>query len=379
MKVLHVITGFTQGGAETMLAKLLGALRGQVQTRVVSLTGDGPIGERIRALGVETVALGMRRGVPDPRAILALARQMRGYRPDVVQTWLYHADLLGGLASLLAGRPPVLWGIRNADLDETTAKWSTLQTLRACAWLSHRLPARIVSCSERAREFHVARGYDAGKMVVIPNGFDLVAFAPRPEAREEVRRELGIPLEAPMVGMVARYHPMKDFGNFAQAAGLLARELPAVRFLLCGDGVTPENAELCGWLRAAGALERTHLLGRRDDVPRLLAALDLFTLSSATEGFPNALGEAMACGVPCVATDVGDSGYVLGDAGSIVPPRDHRALARGWRETLARSAQAPLAAGARGRSRILDHFGLRAVSERFLDLYGEVSRAGPGR
>ena len=260
MKVLHVISGLGVGGAESMLAKLLGETRDRLECRVVSLTTDGPIGVPIRALGVETVFLGMRPAVPDPRGILALAREMRRYQPDVVQTWMYHADLIGGLASLLAGRPPVIWGVRNAELDEATSRWTTRQTLRACAWLSHRLPARIVSCSERARQFHVARGYDPAKFVVIPNGFDLEAFAPDPAAREAVREELGIPRDARVVGMVARYHPTKDFRNFAQAAGLAREADPGLWFLLCGEGVTGDNAELTGWLREAGASDRTLLI-----------------------------------------------------------------------------------------------------------------------
>jgi glycosyltransferase involved in cell wall biosynthesis len=376
VKVLHVISSLGVGGAEAMLTKLLHATAAQADATVVSLTGDGPIGERIRALGVETAFLGMRRGLPDPRGILALAREMRRFGPDVVQTWMYHADLIGGLASLLVGRPPVIWGIRNADLDQETARWTTRQTLRVCAQFSGALPARIVSCSERARDFHVARGYCADKMVVIPNGFDLDAFRPDPGARESVRRELSIPPEAPVVGMVARYHPMKDFGNFARAAALTSRDVPGLRLLLCGDGVTANNAELTGCLRDAGVLERTHLLGRRDDVRRILAALDLFTLSSATEGFPNVLGEAMSCGIPCVATDAGDSRWILGEIGRIVPVRSPDALASAWREALRLENATRARTGEQGRQRISALFSIAAVAARFCELYDLVQRRG---
>src|SRR4051812_34325322 len=157
MKILHVISDLEVGGAEGMLAKLLLATKGRLKARVVSLTADGPIGERIRALGVETVSLGMGRGVPDPRGIVALASEIRLFRPDIVQTWMYHADLIGGLAARLAGSPPVIWGLRSGDAAR--AKWTTWLTLKACAALSGRLPALIVSCSERGREFHVSEGY----------------------------------------------------------------------------------------------------------------------------------------------------------------------------------------------------------------------------
>jgi glycosyltransferase involved in cell wall biosynthesis len=373
VKVLHVISNLDVGGAEMMLVKLLGATAGQVEARVVSLTNDGPVGERIRGLGVETVFLGMSRGTPDPRGILALAREMRDFRPNVVQTWMYHSDLIGGLAALLAGRPPLIWGIHNVDLEET-ARWTTRQTLRACALLSGLLPARIVSCSERAREFHVARGYRAEKFEVIPNGFDLETFRPDPGARKALRVELGIPADAPVVGMVARYHPVKDFQNFARAAGLACRDVPDLHLVLCGNGVSADNAQLVGWLRDAGVLERTSLLGQRDDVPRVLASLDLFTLSSATEAFPNVLGEAMACGIPCVSTDVGDARFILGESGRVVPVRTPTALASAWVELLRHDETARLRIGEAARQRITSRFSISAVGARYSELYPSVLR-----
>ena len=250
-----------------------------------------------------------------------MAGEIRRFRPDVVQTWMYHSDLIGGLAALLAGRPPVIWGIRNAGLDPASSKWTTRRTRDLCALLSDRLPARIVSCSERGTQDHVRAGYSASRMVFIPNGFDLERFEPRPGHRDEFRREIDVPADAALVGMVARFHPAKDFPNFARAAAQAARDRPETWFVLCGDGVTSENQELTTWLREAGVLGRTRLLGRRNDVARVLSALDVFTLSSATEGFPNALGEAMAAGLPCVTTDAGDCSSILGDAGIVVAPR----------------------------------------------------------
>jgi glycosyltransferase involved in cell wall biosynthesis len=379
MRILHVITGFIGGGAETMLAKLLRATAGEHEARVVSVTSDGLIGERIRQLGVETTCLGLRRGVPDPRAILALARIVRAYRPDLVQTWMYHADLLGGLAAALAGRTPVVWGVRNAGPAGGKTRWLTRQTLRACAALSSRLPARIVTNSQRARAYHVSRGYDASRFVVIPNGFDVAAFAPMPEARAAVRAELGVPAGAPVVAMVARLDPQKDLPTFAAAAGHMARARPDARFLLCGENLTPDNPVVTGWFREAGALEQTRLLGRRSDVPRVMSAADVFTLSSATEAFPNALGEAMACGVPSVVTDVGDCRWILGDAGRVVPPGDPRALAAGWGELLDLPPEQRRALGAQGRDRVVSEFALERIASRYGQLYQDVLGGGVPR
>lgn len=374
MRVLHVISGLMVGGAETMLAKVLQENVGRQDARVISLTSDGPIGERIRSLGVQTRILGMRRSLPDPRGVFALAREIRSYGPDVVQTWLYHADLMAGLAAKVAGRPPVIWGVRNSEMGAGAAKWTTRMTLRACALLSHRIPTKIVANSERARDCHVALGYDPSRFIIIPNGFDTCAFAPAPTEGARVREELRIPSGAPLVGMVARYHPMKDFRCFARAAGLLLAREPAAWFVLCGDGVTEDNTELVGWLEEAKVRGRTRLLGRRSDVHRVLAALDLFTLSSVSEGFPNALGEAMACGIPCVTTDVGDCRQILGDAGRTIPAAEPEALADAWADVLCLDPEARAAFGLKGRARITAEYSIAAAAARFRDVHAAACR-----
>ncbi len=374
MRILHVISSLGVGGAETMLAKVLGQTAKEHEARVISLTQDGPIGERIRALGVATVSLGMRRGVPDPRGVIAVVREIRNYRPDIVQTWMYHADLIGGIAALAAGRRPVIWGLRNSELEVATSKWTTRRTLQLCALLSRWVPVRIVSCSHRARDFHIAQGYDAARMVVISNGFDLSSFAPMPDARDEVRRELGIASDAIVIGMVARYHPMKDFRTFARAANLIVRAQPKAEFVLCGEGLTRENSELRAWIEDAGVLDRTHLLGRRTDVARVMSALDLFTLSSLSEGFPNALGEAMACAVPCVTTDVGDCAFILGDAGCVVPAQDPDALAEGWNQILELPLERRADLARRGRERIASNFSIETVASEYAKVYRGVLR-----
>jgi glycosyltransferase involved in cell wall biosynthesis len=376
IRVCHVITGLNTGGAEMMLYKLMSAIdRATFECDVVSLLDAGPVAERIRALGVPVRSLGMRRGAPSPHGLVRLARWMRQDPPDVVQTWLYHADLVGGLASRLAGGAPVAWNIRQSTLDPRGNKRSTIWTGRVCAWLSRWLPTRIVCCSEASARLHTALGYASERMIVIPNGFDLAAFRPDPAARRAVRAELGVPDQAPLVGLVARFDPHKDHRVFAAAAGRLAVRRPDVHFVLCGDGIVDENARLVGWLRAAGVRERCHLLGRRDDTPRLNAALDLAASSSYGEGFPNVLGEAMACGVPCVATDVGDSALIDGDTGRVVPPRDPDALADAWEALLALEPSARAALGLAARQRVEAQFSLPTVVRRYETLYEELAAA----
>ncbi len=312
----------------------------------------------------------MRQGIPDPRGLLRLTRQIAARRPHLVQTWLYHADLLGGLAAKAAGNRPVFWNIRNGTLEPGASRRSTVLTVRACAWLSRRLPDRIVCCAETARDIHIRFGYAAERMCVIPNGFDIEAFRPDPAARLAVRQELGLPATATLVGLFARFHPQKDHRGFVQAAMLLRREHPDVQFVLCGDGIDGDNGELAGWLAAAGLREGVFLLGRRQDLPRLTAALDLAVSASACgEAFSNTLGEAMACGIPCVATRVGDAALIVGDTGRVVEPNRPDRLAAAMGELLAAGPGARADLGRRARQRIEERFSLAAVVRRYEALY----------
>lgn len=373
VKVVHLITGLNVGGAETMLYKLLSSMdRDYFSLEVVSLTDIGPVGERIRALGVPVQALAMRRGVPDPRAIWRLASLLRQDRPQLLQTWMYHADLVGGMAAKLAGNIPLVWGVHHSNLAIGANKRTTIWTAKACARLANHLPVRIVCCAEAARQFHIALGYPAEKMQVIPNGFDLLVFKPDSAARLSVRQELGISAAAPLIGLVGRFDPQKDHRNFVQAAGRLYTKFPEVRFLLCGQGIARENTELAGWIAAAGMADCCHLLGQRDDVPRLTAALDIAVSSSFSEAFPLVVGEAMACSVPCVVTDVGDSALLVGDTGLVVPPGNPDALAKALGELLEMGAEMRSRLGAAARKRIEGYFGLPGIAARYEELYREV-------
>lgn len=260
LRVTHVITGLGTGGAEHSLLKLVrGMDRGRFRNAVVALTPPGALAPAIEAAGVSVRSLGMRRGLPSPAALLRLVRWLRAERAHVVQTWLPHADLLGGLAARLAGRPPVVWNIRYTQVQDPLRHPAPAWSVRACAALSRRLPVRIVSCTERGAAFSAALGYDEARLVVIPNGFDTRYFRPDAEARAALRAELGLPEGAVLVGLVARYDPLKDQPGFLAAARQVAERHPAAHFLLCGGGIGWDNAALAA---AIGEnRERFHLLG----------------------------------------------------------------------------------------------------------------------
>lgn len=379
MRIGHVITELGSGGAAAMLHKLVSATQGDgVVHAVASLTSEGVVGPRLAAQGVRVACLGMSPGRPRPLALVRLVRWLRRERIDVVQSWMYHADLLAGLAGALA-RVPVVWGIHHSDVDPRHVKRLTGWTRALCARLSPVLPARIVCCARSALESHRAIGYRGDRMVVIPNGFDVDRLAPDPQARAQVRRDLSIPDGAPAIGLLARFHPDKDHQTFLAAAGLVAARRPDAVFVLAGIDVEAGNPVLAARIDELGLRSRVRLLGPRRDVPRLLAALDVLVSASRSEAFPLVLGEAMLCGTPCVATDCGDSREIVGPTGRVVPPRTPAALADGVAALLALAPGERKALGAAARERIRGRYDMREVADRYLALYREVRRREQGR
>lgn len=378
-RLVHVITSLDRHGAQVMLYELLKATDpNRFRSAVISLSAPGPLQTAIADLGVPVYSLGMSGGRPSLVGLTRLARRLRALRPELVQTWMYHADLLGGLAARLVTSAPVVWGLHNSNLDPGTTKRTTRATVWACARLSRLVPRRILSCSQVAMRLHRDLGYDAGRMVVIPNGFDLEAYQPSRGHYAAIRGELSIDCDATLVGMVARYHPQKDHRTFIDAAARVARHRPRTWFVLAGEGVEDSNQELGALIRETGVAERFRLLGPRTDIPRLTAAFDCAVTSAAFgEAFPLVIGEAMACGVPCVATDVGDSALMVGQTGRVVPPGDPVALAAAIESLLALPEAARCALGAAARQRIRTDFALPVIADRYQALYSELI-AGDG-
>jgi glycosyltransferase involved in cell wall biosynthesis len=282
------------------------------------------------------------------------------------------------LAARAAGNVPVAWGLHHSNLSPAFIKRSTLLTARACARLSHVLPAAIVCCAESTRQMHAEFGYKSERLLVIPNGFDLNDFHPDPAARQAIRQELGIPNEARVVGMLARFHPQKDHRNFVQAAGIVRAQRNDTRFLLCGYGMTWDNAELVQWIDDAGIRDRVHLLGRRHDVQAVQASLDVAALSSqGGEALPLTIGEAMACGVPCAVTDVGDAALLVGETGRVAAPRDPAALAAACLSLLSLGEADRARLGEAARNRIAECYSMTMVAERYRQLHERLAKNAP--
>jgi glycosyltransferase involved in cell wall biosynthesis len=371
--VLHVITGLPAGGAELTLWRLLKANDpDRVAPAVVSLTPGGEVRERISALGIPVSDLGMRSAGDVPRALVHLRHEIRSRRVDVVQTWMHHADLVGGLAARSSG-VPVVWGLRMSSVV------AERRSTRVTAWLNARLaplvPAAIVACSRSVADAYVARGHPRHRVTVIENGYDIGGRDLA--AGRALRARLGISPGAMVVGRVGRWHPMKDYAGLLVAMAELMCSRPAVHLVLVGEGLDASNPELVGLLDRHPARDRVHLLGPQRDVLAAYSALDVLCSSSSSgEGFPNVIAEAMLAGVPVVTTDVGESAAIVGEAGRVVSPSSPRLLAAAIASILDLSGEERSALGRRGQESVEQRYGLTRMASAYADLHDRVARQG---
>jgi glycosyltransferase involved in cell wall biosynthesis len=374
MKICHVITGLGTGGAQAALYRLVQTLRPpEFEHVVIALGAEGSMSAMF-AGAAELHHLGMHPGRLLPHEVLRLRRMLRACRHDVIQSWMYHANLLTAMAGW-GESAPVVWNIRHSLHALSYEKRATRWVIRAGAQLSRR-PVRIIFNAAVSRAQHVAFGYDGARSVVIPNGFDTAEFAPCAAERARVRAELDIPADALTVGLVARVHPMKDHATFLQAAKRFGEMHPRSVFVLVGEGADAANRELGALIDRLDLRDRVRLCGRRSDIAAIDNALDIAASSSAWgEAFPNATAEAMACGVPCVVTDVGDAPAIVDDTGAVVPPRDPVALGDAWARLAALGAEARRALGQRARARFIQHYAIDAGARQYANLYHAI--AGP--
>src|SRR5262245_7609710 len=300
-RILHVITGLGTGGAEMMLFKLLSATADRHSQAVVSLMDEGTTGARIAGFGIAVHCLGMRPGKPDPVRAFPIRSITQNFNPQLIVGWMYHGNLMATIAAKLSrSRAPVFWSIHQSLNKLSQERRLTAAVIRTGAFLSRR-PAAIIYNSRTSAQQHEAFGYNGDRQVVIPTGFDCQVFRPDVDARRQVRRELGVEDQSILVGLVARYHPVKDHAGFLRAVALVAGAHSTVRFVLIGRGID-EQPKLSALIDRLHIRDRVILLGERPDTPRVMASLDIACSASWGEGFSNAIGEAMACGVPCVVT-----------------------------------------------------------------------------
>jgi glycosyltransferase involved in cell wall biosynthesis len=378
--IVHIITSLENTGIALMLYKLLAhADRHQFEPIVISLGAETELCQRIRAHGITVHALEMSTNLVVGWQIFKLTQLLRTLKPDVIQGWMYHGNLAASLANLsLGNRLPVLWNIHNTLYDikqePRTTRWVIELTVKRS-----NTPVRTLYNTYLSAEQHATIGYDTQHTQVVPNGIDTQLFSPNAYSRDNIRQMLGIPQDAIVIGMVAHHQPLKNHALFIEAAHLLLHHQKNVHFILAGEGITADNPQLAPLLQRISASAQLHLLGERKDIPNLLNALDIYSLpASQDNGFPHSVGEAMACGIPCLTTDVGDLPRIIGNTGRTLQQQEATpsALAFAWLEWIHAGEVWRKELGVRAMQRIQQHYNIQDVTQQYQTIYKEVVNHG---
>ncbi|MGL4358058.1 MAG: glycosyltransferase [Cetobacterium sp.] len=366
-KIVNIIVGLGNGGAEMMLYKLLET----VDTKknefiVISMTDKGVMGERIESLGIKLYTLEMKKGIPTFKGLIKAISICK--KTDIIQSWMYHADLLAFIVSIFVKPKKIIWGIRRSNLEKNKNKKLTLIIAKLNSILSRYIDT-IVTCSIKAKEEHIKFGYKEEKIIVIPNGFSVKRYHFIEKAQEEIRNELKIDKDKKILSLVGRWEKLKDHKNCLNALEILSKKRNDFVLLLCGTEINKENKELMDLIENRNLNNFVYLLDRRDDIPKIMSATDIYISSSSGEGFSNVIGEAMACETICVVTDVGDSSYIIGDSGFVVPRENPERLASEIEKIFNLSEDKKNQLKKIARERIIEKFEITNVVKEYSKLY----------
>ncbi|MFL2703258.1 MAG: glycosyltransferase [Gammaproteobacteria bacterium] len=327
MEVLHIITGLQRGGAETLLCNLC-KFDKEYKHSIISMSDIKNKDMVFKDLpNISIYSLNFKNGRIKLSGLFMLYRLIIQIKPDAVQTWMVHADLIGGLIARFAGIKNIFWGVHHTILMGGKSKLSTIFIVKLNAFLSRFIPKKIIYCAEKSRSIQESIGFKKSKGVVIQNGYDINSFFQNRSLGEDFRDEIDISNHIFVIGHVGSYDPLKDQNTLIEALAFLDQEHFDFNAVLVGKNLDNSNLELVTKLKENGLNDRVHLLGVRNDIPAVMNGIDLFVLTSVSEAFPNVLNESMACGTPCVTTNVGDASLIVDNTGWVVQPKDAKAIA----------------------------------------------------
>lgn len=370
--VLHIIPNLRTGGAELMLVRLLSERRKYPGfEHVVLLLGHGnDFSSELNECGVHVHSLHMGSYFSIPCRLYQLRREVKKLQPDLIHAWMYHANMAAIYAKTGC---PVLFSVHNTLDALAHEKWTTRLVLKHGAKLSHKANA-IVYCSEKGKMQHEQFGYHAGRSIFIPNGVNTDVFKPDPLARKQLREMLGLNQQTILFGQIARFHPIKNQTGLVRSFGDLTNRSPDAELLLAGEGCDHDNKILTDLITHLGIRERVHLMGLRHDVERILPGLDFLVSPSLSEAFPVVVAEAMACGLPCIVTDVGDSAALVGHTGVVVPQNDTIALTNALQEMSELPERGRADLGLKARTLIRRKYSMDVIAETYHSLYLSLLR-----
>ena len=372
-KIVHIIMSLNIGGAELMLKRLVlhSHQKEQFEHIIITLTDLGAMGPELQNRGITVHTLGMKSLANVPLIFLKLQRLLKKIQPDVVQTWMYHSDLLGGLAAKSLGVKKVVWGVRTTDVSQGPSKL-TVHLSKLCAKLSYYIPNTIICAARVSKDYHVNIRYDESKMKVIPNGFDIEALSATEEDGLEIRQQNNLSVDDIVIGSVGRFNSVKNQKLFVDVAAVLIKEYPDLKFMIVGRDNTTENKELMSWINDYDIADSFRLLGQRADIPKCLKAMNIYCLHSKTEGFPNVLCEAMYAGLTCISTDVGDAKYIIQDFGFTVEKDNVQQLSDDIRniiDTVLIDKSKLTTLKKQSKKYIVDSFSIHKVSQEYLKVW----------
>lgn len=368
MKITHLITDLDVGGAERMLYRLVKYSNySKDQIQIISLKNRGYLYGSLLSEGYNVSGLGFRAGSFSISGFYDLKKRIKDFSPDVIQTWMYHADFLGGLAAKSLGIP-VIWNIRQTALKKGIHKNSTRHLAKICACLSGNIPVKIVTCAHSAVNWHTKLGYDAGKFIVIPNGVDTDEFKLNLSDRSRIRQELGLNEDDIIVGTAARFSPSKGYDILFKAIENIVSASENIKFIFCGNDIEPQNEQLWEWITKQNLQGKISLLGNRPDMPAIYNAMDILVSPSLAEGLSNTILEAMSCSLPCVVTDVGDSALIIGNTGLIIQPGNIDAITKSILK-LAQDKVQRQKLGKAAREKVVHKYSINQIVKQYEELY----------
>ncbi|MDA9355727.1 glycosyltransferase [Gammaproteobacteria bacterium] len=368
VNVVHVIVSLEVGGAERMLERLVYECdkNPSIKQSIITLKNSGSIGQRLEMKNIEIIPIGMRSFFSFPLVIYKLIQIFKTKKPNAVYTWMYHADLIGGLAAYMCRVKHIVWGIRNTKIPQK--KFSqTFLVIKTCSLLSNYVPTKIICCAQTAKIEHIRLGYCRDKMQVIPNGYELSLFNLNPETRGGVRKRLGLSEQVTLIGTIGRFDPLKDFHNFVSAASIVCKSRKDIYFIMIGKNLDRNNNELMSWINRSACKDNFILLGECEPID-FLNAMDLYCISSKSEGFPNTVAEAMAMQLPCVVTDVGDASEIIQDFGKVVPPENPEKLALALVDMIDMSPIDRKIIGRHARVSIENRYNITKIAKKYIEL-----------
>ena len=330
MKIVHIVTSLGDGGAEHTLFKIC---KYDLKNNhiVISFKKHGKYFSLLKKLGIKVYCLDA--SFFSIYKFFFLIKLLNSLKPDIVQTWLVHADLVGSIAARLAGIKKILWNIRYSNIEIKKSKLMTILIIKLLAKLSYIIPESIIIVSKRAKKIYEVKGYDKKKLKFIPNGYDLSTLKVNNSQKIFFQKKIKIKKGIPLIGYVARYDPLKDHLNLINALSLI--RLKSINFfcILVGTDINKSKL-LISQIRKFKLDNHIKLLGPIKKISKVMNSIDVHVQSSASEGFPNVVAEAMACKTPCVVTNVGDSSYIVGKTGWVVPRNDSIKLAKAIQSAL---------------------------------------------